>query len=104
MVVQDLQSSNGAFTLQKYKEELGKPYSKIYLYLCSVECMQRADMNEFGISDDEMQDNIFHCPQVSKDTTIEIEDSVAEGGQISVACERKSVQPSIVTFLSQKKS
>ena len=101
MVVEDLRSSNGAFTLQKYKElELGKPYSKIYLYLCSVKCMQRADMNEFGITDDEMRDYISHCPQVSKDTTIEIEDPVAEGGQISVACERKSVQPSIVTFLS----
>ena len=101
MVVQNLRSSNDAFTLQKYKEELGKPYSKIYLYLCSVQCMQRADMNEFGISDDEMQEDVSHCPQVL-DNTIEVEDPhVTEGGQNPLARDRKqSVQPSIVPFLS----
>ncbi len=63
--------------------------------------MQRADMNEFGISDDEMQEDVSHCPQLL-DNTIEVEDpQVTEGGQNPLARDRKqSVQPSIVPFLS----
>lgn len=42
-IVRYLRSSQDMFTLEKYKEELGKPYSKIYLHLCSVECFERAE-------------------------------------------------------------
>ena len=53
-MVQYLRSSQDTFTLQKYKEELGKPYSKIYLYLCAVRCLQRAE-TDFVITDDEIR-------------------------------------------------
>lgn len=56
-IVRHLRSSHNMFTLQKYKEELGKPFSRIYLYLCADECLGRAEMHELGLSsdDDEME-------------------------------------------------
>ena len=55
--VRRLRSSPDRFTLQKYKEELGKPFSKIYLYLCTNECLRRAEMHDLGLSDDDDNDD-----------------------------------------------
>lgn len=43
-VVNFLPGSSDVFSLKKYKEDLGKPYSKIYLYLCTSECFQKAEV------------------------------------------------------------
>ena len=81
------------FTLENYKEELGKPYSKIYLQLCSVECFERANSGLLARSDDdddkldEMQHSVF------KSLTSIHTPSVVEGKQ------SLSTQPSIVPFL-----
>ena len=81
------------FTLENYKEELGKPYSKIYLQLCSVECFERANSGLLARSDDdddkldEMQHSVF------KSLTSTHTPSVVEGKQ------SLSTQPSIVPFL-----
>lgn len=32
------------FTLERYKEELGKPYSKISLFICRKECLEKIDL------------------------------------------------------------
>ncbi len=50
--------------------------------------MQRADMNEFGISDDEMQEDVSHCPKVLGNI-MEVEDLVTESGQNPLARDRK---------------
>ena len=55
--VRRLRSSPDRFTLQEYKEKLGKSFSKIYLYLCTNECLQRAEMNDLGLSDDDDSDD-----------------------------------------------
>ena len=55
--VRRLRSSPDRFILQKYKEELGKPFSKIYLYLCTNECLRRAEMHDLGLSDDDDNDD-----------------------------------------------
>ena len=55
--VRRLRSSPDRFILQKYKEELGKPFSKIYLYLCTNECLRRGEMHDLGLSDDDDNDD-----------------------------------------------
>ena len=45
-VVQNLPGSNTSFSLSTYKEDLGKPYSKMHLFLCSVESLQRLENEE----------------------------------------------------------
>lgn len=94
-IVQYLRSSRDTFTLEKYKEELGKPYSKIYLYLCSVECFNRAESGLLpNISDDddeldEMQQSVFEgCTSTNAHTP-----SVIKRKRSS------STQPSIVPIL-----
>ena len=44
-VVQNLPGSNTSFSLRTYKD-LGKPYSKMHLFLCSVDSLQRSENEE----------------------------------------------------------
>ena len=34
--MQFIPGTNIEFTVEKYREEIGKPYSKLYLYLCNI--------------------------------------------------------------------
>ena len=40
-VVNLLPGSSEFFSLNEYKKDLGKPYSRIYLYLCHVDCLKK---------------------------------------------------------------
>ncbi len=46
-VVNLLPGSSELFSLKEYKKDLGKPYSRIYFYLCHVDCLKKfeADIN-----------------------------------------------------------
>ncbi len=46
-VVNLLPGSSELFSLKEYKKDLGKPYSRIYFYLCHVDCLKKfeADTN-----------------------------------------------------------
>ena len=45
-----LPGSDERFNLEKYKEEIGKPYSKIVLYLCRWAEYYSAHVDELGFS------------------------------------------------------
>ena len=45
-----LPGSDERFNLQRYKEEIGKPYSKIVLYLCRWAEYYSAHVNDLGYS------------------------------------------------------
>ena len=42
-IVEFIPGSNEEFTVEKYKDELGKPYSQVNLYLCNVSIVENAD-------------------------------------------------------------
>ncbi|CAB4015829.1 Hypothetical predicted protein, partial [Paramuricea clavata] len=53
---ESLPGSDEPFTLQRYKEEIGKPYSKIVLYLCRWAEYYSARLNELYSSGNENSD------------------------------------------------
>ena len=56
------------FTLERYKEELGKPYSKISLYICRKECFEKIDLE----SDcDSIGDEVLERSQIAKNSSVQ---------------------------------
>ena len=56
------------FTLERYKEELGKPYSKILLYICQKQCLEKVDLE----SDcDSIDDAVLAKSYLEKNSSID---------------------------------
>ena len=51
--MQFIPGTNIEFTIDRYKEEIGKPYSKIDLYLCNVSNVD-SDVNLKDINDNQI--------------------------------------------------
>ena len=67
-IIDKIPGSLEDFTLERYKEELGKPYSKISLYICRKECLEKVDLE----SDcDSIDDAVLEKSYLEKNSSID---------------------------------
>ena len=69
-IVQKLPSSSDDFVLSEHKKDLGKPYSKIYFYLCSKRDLENS--TNFAESDEDS-------------SLFSVDEKVCEGGKVETA-------------------
>ena len=87
-VVQTLPGSSTPFTLEKYKSDLLKPYSKLHFWLCIKEEFENANCGTSDSDDDDLCSPSFevHCrptastPGLSLDTTVSQSPSSTNSG------------------------
>ena len=85
------------FTLERYKEELGKPYSKISLYICRKECLEKIDLE----SDyDSIGDEVLERSYIAKNSSVQRSTGLSITRPIRPFCTVDDKKPDSVQFIS----
>ena len=85
------------FTLERYKEELGKPYSKISLYICRKECLEKIDLE----SDyDSIGDEVLERSYIAKNSSVQRSTGLSITRPIRPFCTVDDKKPDSVQVIS----